>query len=295
MLRANLAYERMIPVRNKWMVSLCLALTLALTGYGSVKTIWVTGRFVNAMQRSPVTEMKGNTQLVLHHSTLGLQGTSGLSGEFQVLSDPETRKIYAEANGEVSSLGLSVPAAAKFYGSLKGNTVDYTLQVKPPELWSRGSFTLSDLFTEKPGELWKLLGQAALTTVLTTVDEPEGSAYCIALELSPEDLMKLLAPERNIDSVSLTPVKLRLLVEIQGKTYLPEEIRVEMTGLSGKALTAIFGGDGKGLDRVSDGEWVLTVTDLGYGPRQLPQIPEEGLQAAERLAELKKFFLDLFP
>ena len=292
---ANLAYERMIPVRKKWMVPLCLALALLMSGCGTVKTAWVTGRFISALSRSPVTSVSGNGLLVLHSSTLGLEGTSGLTGEFTALSDPETKKFYGQAEGEVSALGLGVPAAVEFFGGLREDTVDYALKVKPPELWSRGSFSvdLSRILTEEPGELMKLLGQAAMSTELTTVEGEQDKAYCIALEVSPEKLLALRRPSMDINSMA--PVKLRLLLRIQGKTYLPEELRLEATGLTGSALREIFGGEEEKGPRITDGEFLLTLGKFGYGPQKLPQVPKEGLEAAERLEELKQFFKNLFP
>ena len=295
---STLFYERVFQVKKRLFafLSVFLTVSLVLTGCGSIKTAWVTARMVGALGESPVTGWVGNGLVSLSSQTLGVKGHSKIQGTFSTAVDRKSGKIYTEAQGDLKILGIPVPAAGEFYGFGGPDSFQYVLHVLPPDLWTKGKITgkLQSLFKLGLEDLGQLVREEP---VLTSLKSGAGKIYCLSFSLSPQKLWELFqggSAENAGENWDFANVKLPVLLEIDGKTYLPRSLKLELSGLEGQALRQLLPDQGKGLSLEGVGGTV-TLTEFYYGEPQIPEVPPDGVQASDAMKELSRFFKNLIP
>ena len=218
---------------------LTILLMFSLSGCGSMKTAWIAGRCSLALQQNPVTAMEGKAFLKLKGEALGIPTDYGLTGDLGILSSGNRR--YGVVTGNLELLGMKLPEKLEIYQQTDEDTVEYFLHLDPPGLWTKGkgSWDPGSLLSQEPMALIRLTGKAAEKAVLTEILREEGTDYSLSMVLGPEEMGKILAATgaklpKSMEQMDFSGVRLQAVLEIDGRTYLPKNLRLDLQGLNEK-------------------------------------------------------------
>ena len=286
----------MIPVKLKqWSLGLLAVALLAvtLTGCGSVKSAWVAARFGAALKANPVTSVSGTVNGNALGKVLGLETESRLQLDFQAQLDPDTEKTCTDFRAGLDLWGSKLTQDFRIYSIPKDDSTQYYVHLDRPDLWARSSTAWDGAL------LWKLdpamlllLAEGGADSAQMTVSE---EYYDFNLTLRAGEILELiskvgakLSPEfQNMDLQAITvPVELR----VSRESFLPKNLKMQIQGLSGPLLKQILkaaGMEPRGAE-ISGGTFELILHSFGYGPREVPTLPEEAAADSARMEEVFK-------
>ena len=286
------ACERVIPLKSRTFASgaaLLLALVLTLSGCGSLKTAHVASRFGAAIKRQPVTSATAEITGSVTARALGIETKSNFRVETATKSDGA--KSYSDMKASINLLGIDLPQTLQAYAVPDGeNTIRY-FHVDGFNLWF---YTLEkqNAWEVDPSLLMLLVEKAAESSSLETRESDQGKTYVLGLTFRAEDLRdlavsagaKLTPAFRDCD---LSMITLPLTIELDGKTYLPRRVELKLLGLNSAVLAAAGDAFGHDLADVALGDVTLTVSNFGYGPQSIPELPQEAAEKAVNVAKLQ--------
>lgn len=282
----------MIPLKSKKFASgaaLLLALVLTLSGCGSLKTAHVASKFGAAIKRQPVTAATAEITGNVIARALGIEAKSNFRVEAATKSDGV--KSYSDVKATINLLGIDLPQTLQAYAIPDGeNTIRY-FHVDGFNLWFY-SLEKQNAWEVDPSLLMLLVEKAAETSSLETRDSDQEKTYVLSLTFRAEDLRELAVSAgakltQEFLDCDLSMITLPLTIELDGKTYLPKRMELKILGLNSAVLAAAGDAFGHDLADVELGDVTLVISNFGYGPQTIPELPQEAAEKAVNVAKLQ--------
>lgn len=293
----------MIPVKMKKTITACLVTALILsllTGCGTVKSAWIAARFATALKGNPITGTSGTMTADVTGKTLGVDSQAGLELEFSTVSDLDSQKSYGDIHSRVSMLGMNIPQDLQIYGLPEGESTVCYVHLAQPDLWARSALNWSPSFGKllDPGFLVMLAERAAKDSEL----QEEGENYVLRMQFRPGDLLAMAEAAggrlpAGIESLELSQISVPMTLTIDGKSFLPSAMTLQVSGLSGELLEAISKAAGRELKgtELEAGSLTLEIREFSFGEKTVPVLPEEAPAKAANMEELMGFLKKMLP
>ena len=267
--------------------ALLLALVLALSGCGSLKTAHVAAKFGAALKRQPVTAATAEITGSVTAKALGIAAKSN----FQVVAATKSdgSKSYSDITASLSLLGADLAQTLQGYSVPDGEDTVRYFHIDGLNMWVR-SREKNNAMDVDPSLVMLLVEKAAETSSIETRESSEGKTYVLGLTFQAEDLRDLAVTAgakltEAFKACDLSGITLPLIIELDGKTYLPKRIELKIQGLNHAVLAAAGEAFGHDLTNVEVGDVTLVLSDFGYGPQTVPNLPEG---AAEKAVDVSK-------
>ena len=289
--------------RFSMLTAVLVLLSIVLVGCSPVKSAWVATRVGTAIKRSPISETTGTLHGEIRGKTMGLDSKSALDFTFTSKMDDKNLESHTAVDTTVNVLGLDVKQKFEVYTLKEGEESALYVHVKQPDLWARAasSFDFSKLTNLDPALILMLAERASSNAELTVVEENGVQIYEMSLTFQAKDLMQVLNTAgarvpKEIKDLELSEVSIPVILRVNGETFLPEGLSLEILGLTGPVLEGIFEAAGRDLGgvEIAEGSLTLQFTEFGYGQQQIPSLPAGAKDSAASLLEIQKLFRELF-
>lgn len=273
-----------------------LAASMLLTGCSSsMQVAKVASRFRETLKAQPVT---GATAEITADVTLGEESQEGrLRMVVHGQSDWEALRLYSQTDSTLTLPDREIHRSFQSYHSGEKSQYLRYIHIDQSDLWIRAEGKNS-IFNLDSAALLKLLDSASDTATAELQENTAGGAasYLLKLVLEGSSLENFLVssgmrlPQWMV-GMSLKDVKIPVEVEIEDKTYLPLQVRMEIQGIDSllaQALAEDLMLDAEirelGLDLGIENISVL-ISNFSYEPAEVPLLP---MGAAEKALDLNK-------
>lgn len=268
-------------------MALLLALMMILGGCGSLKTAHVASKFGAAMKRQPVTAAKAEITGNVTASAMGIHAKSDFLVE--TATKAAGGKSYSDIKATINLLGIDLTQTIQCYTVPEGESVVRYFHLDGLNIWMFNR-EKQNAWEIDPSLLMLLVSKAAETSSLETRESGREKTHVLRLTFRAEDLRELAVTAgakltEEFLSCDLSAIDLPLTIELDGKTYLPKRVELRIQGLNSSVLAAAGDAFGRDLADVQLGDVTLVLSDFGYGPQTIPELPQE---AAEKAVEVPK-------
>ena len=212
----------------------------------------------------------------------------------------------------------STELKAKFFGKDLSGSFQVFAQEGTNGLDAYFHFVNADKWYSKHSTMvpTDLLGQYEITactekwmpknlTLADTMQKINGTnAYVLTCSYAAEDMLKSISSpvgEISFDKIDISGLELRVTHYVDAQTYLPVQIEIQYQGIGAvignlisKYAGDLTGGMASSLE-VDVTTYREVLSNLVYGPVEVPQVPAEGVQNSKDMAEFQfsdimKFF-----
>lgn len=242
-----------------------------------------------------------NMELDMSMGVTGVTIDMGITADVEYKGAMDGSKMFMGMDMDMEVMGETQTVEMDMYASVAdGKAVSYTYSGLD-DTWAKTETEIGNV-EELQNSTMKLAELPAESLVLAEEKETVGEQQCYVLTVTTtgEQVMGMLGAAMDtldeetrtiLESIDWSGISGTMVYHVNAETFLPLQMTAEVTGL-GEAMNSLLSGvmaemlgmlGGEDLEIVVEIPTVnVAMTDLIYGDIEIPDVPEEGVEAAAR-------------
>ena len=249
---------------------------------------------IAATADNPMTSSTAQMQMDITIAGQGMNMEMNTDMTMVTMASPEPYTAYSEMVISMNMLGEQVNQTTRQYMTEQDGAIVSYVHGEEENTWNKVELDLDTDKLMQESQNYNYLTQEAGTLQLaeTTQMYNEREVYVLRIDLQGQQIQEALA---SLDSLwelledtgvdfDFSALTMPTVYYVDAETYLPVGMEIDIQGM-GEMMTGMLGSmigslpEGMEIDIPT---FKMTYTEMGYGPVEIPVVPDEGRMKAEQ-------------